>query len=109
MSFNEFWAKYPRKRGKIAARKEYEKALKLTSHETIMAGLGRFIEAEPWRGDLQFCLWPERWLKKGCWEDEYPEEKAQESTWAERMPGGGRVYCQRRGWVSLDEYYGTEH
>src|SRR3546814_5923553 len=53
--FETFWQSYPRRIGKGCARRAYEKARKLASHDDIMAGLRTFIQAEPWHGDMQFC------------------------------------------------------
>ena len=74
MSFDDFWKEYPRKVGKGAARRFYAKALKLASHEDIMAGLAAFIAAEPWKGELQYCPHPATWLSQERWEDEYEPE-----------------------------------
>ncbi len=38
-AFDAFWRVYPRKVGKEAARKAYERALKLATPEQIMSGL----------------------------------------------------------------------
>lgn len=69
--FEQFWQAYPRRIGKGCARRAYEKARKLASHDDIMAGLRRFIQAEPWHGDIQFCPHPSTWLNQERWEDEY--------------------------------------
>ncbi len=76
MSFEEFWKAYPRKVGKGAARLSFQKALKKAPFYEIMAGLERFIAAEPWKGDLQYCCHPKTWLMQERWEDEYeaPQE-----------------------------------
>lgn len=41
--FEQFWKSYPRRIGKGAARKAFEKALKLASFEEVMTGLHRQI------------------------------------------------------------------
>lgn len=69
--FQEFWKSYPRRVKKGYARQCYERALKKASHEEIMAGLARFIAAEPWDGRIQFCPHPSSWLNGEQWEDEY--------------------------------------
>lgn len=69
--FEEFWKRYPRRVGKGAARKAYAKALKVATHEEIMAGLRTFVIAEPWHGDIQFCPHPSTWLNQERWADEY--------------------------------------
>lgn len=65
--FDEFWALYPHKVGKLLAPKAYQKALKIASHEEIMAGLERYkATKEDWR------IWkgPAAWLNAGMWMDE---------------------------------------
>jgi len=67
-SFDTFWKAYPKKAGKIEARKQFVIALRRTDFETLMAGLDR---AKASRKFLDgYAPDPERWLKKGCWEDE---------------------------------------
>ncbi len=75
MTFASFYQRYPRKIGRGAARVKYERALKLASHEEIMEGLERFIEAEPWHGDLKFCPHPATWLYQERWADVYEESR----------------------------------
>lgn len=74
MSFESFYARYPRKIGRGAARVKYERALKLATHQEIMEGLERFIEAEPWHGELKFCPHPATWLYQERWADVYEED-----------------------------------
>lgn len=74
--FEDFWARYPNRKAKGEARKAYEKARTRESHENIIAGLGRFIEANPWRGELRYCKHPATWLNADGWADEYPSTSA---------------------------------
>lgn len=69
--FETFWKAYPRRIGKGNARKAYAKALRLASPAEIAEGLARFNQAEPWRGDIQFCPHPSTWLNQERWDDEY--------------------------------------
>lgn len=73
--FEEFWQAYPRKIGKGAARKAWEKAVEKSPPYEIMAGVEKFKRAKPWRGDLQFCPHPTTWLNQERWEDEYEAER----------------------------------
>lgn len=66
-SFSEFWSAYPRKVGKLIAMEKYRKALKLATHEDIMAGVQRYIETKP--DDIDWCH-PKTWLQQGRWMDE---------------------------------------
>ena len=69
--FEEFWALYPNRQGKAAARIAYAKSRKETSHETIIRGVRKYIQACPWRGELKYCKHASTWLNGGCWADEY--------------------------------------
>lgn len=72
-NFDEFWKLYPRKIGKGAARKSYLRAIKICKHEDIIAGVQRFVDADPQRGDMQFCPHPTTWLNQERWDDEYEQ------------------------------------
>lgn len=67
-AFDEFWAYYPRKVGKKAARKEWDKA-QVTPElfSKIMATLTWQIEQ--W-DDPQFICHPRTWISQGRWDDE---------------------------------------
>lgn len=64
--FEEFWASYPRKVGKLAAQREYERARTRASAEAILAGLQRTRFAD----ELRFVPHPRTWLSQGRWLDE---------------------------------------
>ena len=70
--FNEFWAVYPRKKGKGQARRAFEKALEKTDLETILAGVAAYVANED-LDDPQFIAHPSTWLNGERWEDEYEE------------------------------------
>lgn len=93
--FDDFWKAYPNKKAKIAARKAYDKALKLTTHEAIMAGVANYVAAEPWNGDKSKCKHPATWLNAGCWDDEH-EAPARELDWWERMDNSKRIRAEVR-------------
>ncbi len=65
--FKAFWAVYPRRVGKLAAVKAYQKALTLATHEEIMAGVERYIKTKPAYAD--WCH-PKTFLSQGRWMDE---------------------------------------
>ena len=65
---SEFYKRYPLKKEPANSEREYLKARKLASHEEIMAGVDRLIASKP---DSKFLKYPARWLKSGCWADEY--------------------------------------
>ena len=47
------------------------------------------------------------WVRRSNPKPRRAEDKA--FVGSKHPPKPGEVYCQRRGWISLDEYYGTEH
>jgi hypothetical protein len=66
--FDQFWAEYPRKEGKGAAEKAWEKASKLAEAETIFADL----RGRQWNPDPKFIPLPATYLNQRRWEDEQP-------------------------------------
>ena len=68
--FVRFWEVYPRKTGKGAAEKAWEKASRLAQPETIINAVRDFR----WPEDLQFVPHPVTWLNQRRWEDEQPTE-----------------------------------
>lgn len=67
MTFDDFWAVYPRRVAKLDAQKAFAKALKIAPAEDIIAGARRYAAGarEP-----QFTKHPATWLRSGCWMDE---------------------------------------
>ncbi len=68
--FDRFWEWYPRKVGKAAARKAYDRAARTAGHDAILAGVIRY--ADDWTRDPTFTAHPQTWLNQGRWEDEGP-------------------------------------
>ena len=72
-AFEDFWTRYPRKIGKKAARKEWDKA-----HVTpeLLEQIQRTLDWEiaQW-DDPQFIPHPRTWLSQGRWDDEPPEQR----------------------------------
>jgi hypothetical protein len=64
--FEDFWAAYPRKIGKDAARKAFANAKKRAPIEAIAAGLN----SARWPTDPQFIPHPATWLNQGRWQDD---------------------------------------
>lgn len=71
-AFDRFWAVYPRKVGKDAAWKAFEKRQPdddLT--ETMLRAVQQQIQSPAWRkDDGQFIPHPSTWLNQGRWQDE---------------------------------------
>lgn len=70
VSFEEFWALYPRHvGGRLAAAKAWDKACKIASAEVILAAVRLFaasvVGAEP-----RFIPYPTTWLNAGRWADD---------------------------------------
>jgi hypothetical protein len=67
--FDEWYEIYPRKRGKIAARKAWAKAMKITTADECIAALHRQM-AGLLREQPEFRPHPATWLNEGRWDDE---------------------------------------
>ena len=68
MNFDDFWAAYPRRKGKGAARKAWEKAVNLATPEKIMAGLeANMVDLKA--NQPQYQPHPATWLNQERWED----------------------------------------
>ena len=69
--FLEWWAEYPRKDAKGAARKAYAAALRRTTPAVLLVAL----RAYSWNPDPRFIPHPSTWLNEGRWESahETPE------------------------------------
>jgi len=71
--FDDFWELYPRKVGKIAARKAWDRLT--VKPEIVIDGVERMV-ADPNLPSLEFLPHPSTWLNEGRWEDEpYPARK----------------------------------
>ena len=69
--FDRFWAAYPKKVGKQAALKSFERAKKIASLDTMLAALERQRESEQWKRDNgRYIPNPATWLNQGRWDDE---------------------------------------
>jgi hypothetical protein len=90
--FEAFWAAYPRRVAKLAAQKAYAKALKLTTHETIMRGVERYKAGKP---DYADWCHPATWLHGGRWDDEYGEVCGQKTDWWERTESARKLASEK--------------
>lgn len=71
-NFDAFWAAYPRKVGKGAARKAYDKAVKRADPDEISAGLSRQLPTLSQK-QTQYIPHASTWLNEERWTDE-PEQ-----------------------------------
>jgi hypothetical protein len=70
--FDDFYSLYPKKQGKEQAIKAYQKALKKTTHEIIMAGVKNYkAQIASKNTEMQYIKQPATWLNAGCWDDDY--------------------------------------
>lgn len=88
--FEDFWRAYPRKVGKFAARKAYEKARRSgqATQAELLAGVQRYITHKPAYAD--WCH-ASTWLNGGRWMDDYDSKPAtspspQHGAYAEWVP-----------------------
>lgn len=71
--FDRFWSEYPKKVGKIAAKKAFERARKRTTLESLLTAVRRQKCGSQWsRDNGQYIPNPATWLNQGRWEDEVP-------------------------------------
>lgn len=85
--FDRFWRAYPRKVGKDAARKAFEKRKPDDGLlQAMVSAIERQgLEAKCKRGESQFVPHPATWLNEGRWQDELPIESSGSSWW---LPAG---------------------
>lgn len=76
--FETWWALYPRKVGKLAAQREYEKARRLTGATELVEGVERYKQHKP---DYQDWCHPKTWLHQGRWMDEAPRNGNGHQPW----------------------------
>jgi uncharacterized protein YdaU (DUF1376 family) len=70
--FEAWWSAYPKRVGKLAARKAYDKARKDgASAAALLAGLR---DRGRWSDDPRFIPNPATWLNQGRWDDETTEQ-----------------------------------
>ena len=78
-TFDDFWAVYPRKVGKIDARKAWDKAIRDGCDPQVIVDGARAYAANS--HDKQFVKYPQGWLNGHRWEDEVedlPKPKREE-------------------------------
>lgn len=75
--FDQFWEWYPRKVGKEAARKAWDKARTKTDQQHIIDGIERY-RLDPNLPGKEFIPHPATWLNDGRWDDEPLPERGQQ-------------------------------
>ena len=72
--FEEFWQMYPRRVGRFAARTAFDKALKKTTPEKLMAGCTKYaLQCSTRATPENFIAHPTTWLNAGRWLDFDPK------------------------------------
>lgn len=84
--FDAFWEKYPNKVGKAAARKSWDRAVRLAGVSEIMAGLERYCAKTD---DRPWCN-PATWLNQERWNDQPAQvhPRASPQSHGQRMSAG---------------------
>jgi hypothetical protein len=73
--FDDWYAIYPRKVGKQAARRAYEKAIKKISHDQLIDRTAAYMRSvSKWPAqNMQYVPYPSAWLNKGHYDDDPAE------------------------------------
>jgi hypothetical protein len=69
--FDRFWWAYPLHKGKLDARKAWDKAVRTSTPDVIIAGAEKYA-ADRTRSP-SYTKHPGTWLRAGCWLDEEAE------------------------------------
>lgn len=78
--FESFWKTYPKKVGKKAARKAWDKATDRPDLADILTALDKQKQTPDWSKDNgQFIPHPTTWLNQGRWADEVPDPGGREA------------------------------
>ena len=87
--FDHFWKSYPKKVGKQAAIRSWEKTNKIRPElDFILMALEQQKKSKQWAKDGgQYIPNPATWLSQGRWDDEAPEGQDVEDGFV-RLPGG---------------------
>lgn len=96
--FDLFWAQYPRKDSKAAARRAFEKARRRASFADLMAGLLRYR----FNPDRSLQPHASTWLNGDRWEDEVVDLASDAwglAAWYEAQPAETADMFSVRGWT----------
>ena len=78
--FADFWSVYPRRVGKVDAKRAFAKAIERVPLVTILAGAQRYA-AEKAGTDSTYTLHPVRWLDGEHWDDEPARAAVKRRAW----------------------------
>ena len=82
--FDTWYARYPKKEAKDAARKAFPKARKKASLQELIDGLERYIVAVKGK-DREYIALPATWLNAGRWQDEIPQQAVIDGPWSKNF------------------------
>ena len=77
--FHDFYEVYPKKKARGAAEKAWEKAIKKTDPEKILAAARDFAQFSQGK-DKQFLPYPATWLNQERWDDELEQDTRRTTT-----------------------------
>ena len=106
IAFDEFWEIYPRKIGKLAAEKAYDKAIRNATIDRIREGAKKFA-ARCKNTEQQYIPHPATWLNAGRWDDQ-PVAPADRTFGPRQFPPETRSFERPRAltwanvWVPAD-------
>ncbi len=96
--FEAFWAVYPKRVGKLAARQAFKRARNTASLDGILTGVELYRLNKP-----SWAEWahPSSWLNAGRWMDEYDARQISGTPWepllcSHRPECHGRAACDLR-------------
>jgi len=95
--FSIFWASYPRRIAKGAARKAFDKAIKKTTLEVMLNAITVYVAMKPEKIDYKH---PATWLNCECWDDEWEPPQARVQA--------GQITSVASRFQSRDEYLRAE-
>ena len=106
--FEAFWSAYPKKRGKLAAKKAW--LARRPPLPKVLETLAAFKASRDWRKDGgQFIPYPASWLNRGGWDDELPTQ-SNAVTAAPATPPPDRSLVNLEAFRAyLLEHYREEH
>ena len=87
-----FWKLYPNRKGKLAAERALDKAIKRDGLDRVMDGTRRYAEhiAKHPPDDSQYLPHPATWLNRGSYDDEIEEPQNGNTNGHRPMGGSGR-------------------
>ena len=102
VGFERFWLACPRRIGKEAARKAYEKARKIATDDELLAGIRRYDAARAGQ-DEQYTVHPATWLNQGRWADELVGGQQQSTGPKREMSREEQIEASRRFWAQYED------